>query len=272
MGFIQENRIQIDLGASKEYSLVQFSDVHAVAYDQRLDDDVTVEKAIHQERLWMKQRLDFASKFREAYDPEFLLSSVECLDKLIDYSNTNHPNLVLVTGDIIDYYSRSNHAFLKRALGRLEIPYLFSCGNHESPSERLHDVCRGNCDFAQVDFSDFRVVSINDSTRSIRLAQLQALEKLLESTKPILLAMHVPIMTEYNQAELNKLDSYYSMKYSDCDEITGHFIRLVSSSHQIKALFCGHTHGSMTTIISPDKPQYCCSSGLIGHVNKITIK
>jgi predicted MPP superfamily phosphohydrolase len=251
--------------------LVQFSDVHAVASHRR-DDPETVQKAIRQERLWMKQRLDFATQFHETYDPEVLLSSVECLTQLIDYSNRNHPDLVLLTGDIIDYYSPSNHALLKGALDRLEVPYLFSCGNHESPAERFQEVCQGNCDFSQAEFADFRVVSLNDSDRSVRFSQLHALEKLLESNKPILLALHIPIMTEYNQTELEKLDSYYSIRFSDCDEITHHFIRLVSESSQIQAVFCGHTHGSMTTLIAPGKPQFCCSSGLIGHINRITIK
>ena len=38
MSFIQENITRLNLGLSKEYTLIQFNDVHAVTYDKELDD------------------------------------------------------------------------------------------------------------------------------------------------------------------------------------------------------------------------------------------
>lgn len=272
MSFIQENTLFIDLGISREYTIIQFSDVHAVTYQKETDNSEAIDQAIFQEKVWMKQRIDFAKKFKEKFEPESMLSSTECLDRLIDYSNKNHPDLVLLTGDIIDYYSLSNCDYLKRSIGRLESPYLFSCGNHESPSNRFQDICKGNCDFSCVDFGEFFVVSINNSNRKIKPSQIESFEILLKCKKPIILAMHIPMMTEYNLLEFMQLDSYYSMKYNDCDEISSQFIHLVSSCDEVKAVLCGHTHGSIVSLIAPNKPQYNCSSGLIGHVNKIIIK
>jgi hypothetical protein len=177
-----------------------------------------------------------------------------------------------LTGDIIDYYSRANYAYLIKSVNSLDDPYLFCCGNHEYPSALFQDLCQGNTDLNYVDFGEFMVVSINNPTRTITISQLRAFEKLLDLKKPIILAMHIPIMTKYNLAEFMKLDSYYSMKYNDCDEITRSFIDMVCSSSEVKAVLCGHTHGSISSLIAPDKPQYCCSSGLIGSVNKIIIK
>lgn len=271
MGFIHENTVKIQLGVSKEYVLIQFSDVHVVIADSRQDDREAIDKAIAQERIWMRQRLDFAKKFGESFDPDFLLPSTECLHRLIDYSNTNRPDLTLVTGDIIDYYSPAIYEFLEHALQRLESPYLFACGNHESPAAHFSGLCDGNADFQAVDLDEFMVVSVNNANRKIKPEQLIALEKLLLVKKPIILAMHVPMMTEYNAVEFTKLDAYYSMKSNDCDETTGRFIRLVASSDAVQAIFCGHTHGAIDSLIAPNKHQYCCSSGLIGHVNKIII-
>ncbi|MFH0993311.1 MAG: hypothetical protein V1761_03060, partial [bacterium] len=81
-----------------------------------------------------------------------------------------------------------------------------------------------------------------------------------------------PIMTKYNEAEFIKLDSYYSMKSTDSDESTSRLIDLIGSRDEVKAIFCGHTHGAIASCIAPNKPQYCCSSGLIGSVNKIIIE
>ena len=272
MGFIQENIINIDLGLSKEYKLVHFSDVHVATYNVQSDDIDTIKKAKDQEKTWIKQRVDFAEKFNETYDTNYLLPSADCLNNLIDYSNMNYADLVLLTGDIIDYYSLTNYKYLKNALTSLSAPYLFSCGNHESPSHLFKEICQGDCDFNYVNFGEFIVASINNSTRKIKLSQLTALNNLIVNKIPIILAMHIPIMTKYNRDIFIKLDSYYSMRHDDNDEVTNSFIDLVCSSEEVKALLCGHTHGSISSIIAPDKPQYCCSSGLIGHVNKIIVK
>jgi 3',5'-cyclic AMP phosphodiesterase CpdA len=271
MGFIQERILNIALGVSKEYHLFQFSDVHVVTY-RPTDSAESIEKAINQEKTWMTQRLDFARKFHEPFDSEHLLPSTECLGNLIDYANQNNPDLVLLTGDIVDYYSEANHDFLKQSLMKIKSPYLFSIGNHESPSIRFEDLCQGKSDFAAFDLGEFFVVSIDDSKRRISAFQREAFARLLTLNKPIIIACHVPMVTRHNEAVFPKFDSYFTMSYQDCDEITGDFIDLVCSSDQVKAVLCGHIHGAMASFIAPDKPQYCCSSGLIGSVNKIIIR
>jgi len=271
MSFIQEKIINITLGVSKEYQLIHFTDVHAIKYHPS-DSTESIEKAIQQEKIWTALRLDFARKFSETFDAKYLLPSTECLINLIDHANRNHPDLVLMTGDIIDYYSDTNYAFMKQSFTELKAPYLFTCGNHESPSHNFHDLCQGNCDFNVIDLGEFFVVAIDNSTRRVNAFQRDAFAKLLTLKKPILMACHIPMMTVHNEADFLKLDDYYTMSYKDCDKVTGEFIDLVSSSDGVKAIFCGHVHGSITSLIAPNKPQYCCSSGLIGSVNKIIIR
>ncbi|MDD5293619.1 MAG: metallophosphoesterase [Candidatus Izemoplasmatales bacterium] len=271
MSFIQEKLLHIDLGLEKRYVLIQFSDVHVVTYGD-LDDKESIMKAKNQETIWLRQRLDFAHKFNEPYDSESLFSSTECLSRLIDYANHNHPDLVLLTGDIIDYYSQANYAFLTQSVKSLNSPYMFLCGNHEYPSMQFLDLCGGNCDINHIEFDEFMVVSVNNSTRKIQPSQLSDFRKLLDYKKPIILTMHVPMMTDYNCDTFMKLEAYYSMTDLDCDQVTRDFIQSVCSSDIVKAVLCGHTHGSITSLIAPNKPQYCCSSGLIGSVNKIIIQ
>lgn len=272
MSFIQEKLVHIDLGLSRKYILIQFNDIHAVSFNIETDNLEAIDKASKQEETWFYQRQDFARSFNEVYDQESLFTSTDCLNHLIDYSNSVHPDLVLLTGDIIDYYSHENYDFFKKSIRKIKSPYLFSCGNHESPSELFQEICGGNCDFSYVDFVDFFVVSIDNSKRKITTEQLRLLETLVKYQKPIILAMHIPIMTEYNEKEFTQLNSYYSIKYNDCDETTSIFINLISSSDEVKAIFCGHVHGTIISHITPNKFQYCCSSGLIGNVNKIIIK
>ena len=272
MSFIQEKTITINLRLSKPYKLIQFSDVHVATYNQQTDDQESIHQAINQEQTWMKQRQDFASKFNEPFDSKSMLSSVDCLNQLIDYANHEDPDLVLLTGDIIDYYSPSNYNFLIQSVKNIHAPYLFSCGNHEYPPENFLELCNDSLEFNMIEFNDFLVVSIDNSKRKITAAQLKAFESILERGKPIIIAMHIPMMTTFNFDEFSKFDDYYTMKYSDLDVTTNQFIQTVTSCEQVKAIFCGHIHGSMVSFVAPNIPQYCCSSGLIGYVNKIIIK
>jgi len=271
MGFIQEKTLTIDIGLSKEYRLIQFSDVHLATY-RPSDSREAIETAIRQETVWRTNRLHFARKFGEAYDPERLPPTPECLNLLIDHANRSHPDLVVLTGDMVDYYSESNFAFLKQSLGMLEVPYLFSCGNHESPAGKFQELCGGNSDFTALDFGEFYIVSLDDSTRKVNASQRDAFARVLAFHKPLILVCHIPIMTRQNEEVFQRLESYYSMSDVDCDEVTEDFINLVSSSEEVKAIFCGHTHGAITSYIAPRIPQYCCSSGLMGHVQKIIIR
>ncbi|MCB9498407.1 MAG: metallophosphoesterase [Bacillales bacterium] len=271
MSFIQEKLINLTIGVSKEYRLIQFSDVHAVTC-RCFESAEAIEKAIKHENLWMKQRLDFAERFNENYDSRFLLSSLDCLDRLINYCNKKRPDLVLLTGDIIDYYSEANLDLLHRSVMKLTSPYLFSRGNHESPSDKFKEMCHGKGDFNYFDFGEFLVVSIDNAERTISQLQVDALRKMLALKKPMIFMMHVPIVNEYNEEEFKKLDAYYSIRASGCDETTKEFINLLCSSSEVRAIFCGHTHGAIYSLVAPGKPQYCCSSGLIGNVNMIIVR
>ena len=84
--------------------------------------------------------------------------------------------------------------------------------------------------------------------------------------------MHIPLLTKYNEKEMEKYDSYFIINYKNCDESSKAFIDYVTNEPLIKAILCGHTHGASTTYINKNKPQLCASSGLIGFVNNIIIK
>lgn len=271
MGFIHEKLISINLGIAKPYTLMQLTDVHVVNYDEK-DDNQSIKKAIQQEHIWMKQRLDFAHKFNEDFDLDSLFPSTKCLMNLIEYTNDQHPDLVLLTGDFVDYYSPSNYKFVKNALKMLHSPYIFSCGNHEQPASLFNDFCQGHCEFNVVEFDEFLVVSIDNSTRKINDLQLNMFNNILNLNKPVILAMHIPIMTDYNFLEFKTLEAYYTMSYQDSDEVTRSFIDILCTSKHVKAIFCGHVHGTIKSLVSKHIPQYCCSSGLIGSIHKIIIK
>ena len=269
--FIQEKKIVLDIGLTKPYKLIHFSDVHVITYNE-FDEIEVKQKAINNQNAWMKVRVDFANHFNEPYNQEHLIESALCLDKLIEFTNNNNPDGVLLTGDIIDYYSKANYEYLEKSLANLKSPYLFSCGNHETPSSLYDNLCNGNGLISYIDFKEFIVISLDDSKKKVTQEQLDKINELLTYNKPVIISMHIPIMSKHNEIEMKQYDSYFVINQFDTDEITAKFIDLLINNPLIKAIFCGHVHGASLSYFAPNKPQYCASSGLIGYVNNITIK
>lgn len=268
MPFIQENHIEINIGLKNKYKLIQISDVHAVTY--RTEEDK--EEAFKAEELWYRQRTWFADKASEYYDEDKMIPSKDCLINLIDYINKEEPNVAILSGDIIDYYSKSNYALLTSEVNRIKVPYIFSIGNHETPGESYKELTKSEIGFSKIDLGEFKIVSIDNSTKSVNKDTLSCFKKELEERKPVIVAMHIPISTRYNKEEMKKYDPYFVIDEDDTDEITKEFINLLINNEYIKAILCGHTHGHSETYFAPNKLEVCASSGLIGLVNKIIVK
>ena len=265
--FINENNINIDLGLKQKYKIIQFSDTHLTLYDET-DDEEAINYVKQMEEAWYKVRVDFAHHFNEKYDHN-LLPSKECFDKLIEYVNTENPDCLLLTGDIIDYYSPTNYRYLEKSLASLKCKYLFCCGNHEMPLESFETICKDEIE--AYEFEEIIVVSLDNSKKEFSAKQLAILKKLLEKNKPIILGMHIPIITNYNEDMMKMYDEYFAIRYNNSNDVTKEFINLLISNENVKAILCGHTHGKSVSNFGSNKPQYIASSGLIGFVNKITI-
>ena len=271
MSFIQENKIELNIGLKKEYRIIHISDVHASTFSED-DSDENKKEALKAEDIWQKQRTWFADKFHEHYDESHMIPSKQCLINLVDYINKEKPDAALFSGDIIDYYSKSNYSMLVNELKRVECPFLFSCGNHEIPPQRYKEIIGSDNGFSLIDFDEFKIVSLDNSSKEVTIETLTSLKKELEDNKPIIIAIHIPISTDHNKEEMSNLDPYFIMTKEEANSISKEFIDLLVNNKNIKAILCGHIHGYHQSYFAESKPQITASSGLIGWVNIITIK
>lgn len=271
MAFIQENKITINLNLKKTYTLVHFSDVHLVDINNN-ESKEEQEKALQNEKAWYRVRQDFATFFKEKCLDEQMIPSCKCFDNLINYAIDIKPDALLMSGDIIDYYSKANLAYLENTLKDFKIPFVIACGNHEAPVNIFDRLTNNHSVFQVLDFKEFKVIALDNSKKVISLEILNKLKEQLNDNCPILLCMHIPVLTSTNEQEMQKYDSYFIIDYKNCDEITKEFLEIIYHNENIKAIFCGHTHGASVSDFALNKKQYCASSGLIGYVNLITIK
>ena len=271
MSFIQEKIIDINLGLKKEYKLIHISDVHMVTYKDS-DSKESIDEALKAEDLWYRQRTWFADKFNEPYNEPHMIPSLECLEKLIDYINKEEPNAAILSGDIIDYYSDTNYEALVKECAKIKPNYVFSIGNHEQPSSRFKALTNSDIALSILNLDEFKILSLDNSLKSVSIESLSRFKEELKDNKPIIVVMHIPISTQFNKEEMNKLDQYFIINEEDCDMITKEFIDLLVNNDNVKAILTGHLHGFSKTYYAPGKLQVSASSGLIGMVNKIIIK
>ena len=271
MSFIQENKVSLNFGLKNEYKLIHISDIHMMCSFES-DSIEEKEEAKKAEDLWYKQRTWFADKAEEYYSDEQMIPSKDCLINLIDYINKEMPDAAILSGDIIDYYSKSNYTLLVEQLKRIKTPYVFSIGNHETPASRYKDITNSDIGFSVLNFGEFKIVSIDNSTKRVTKETLDKLKEELLESKIVIIAMHIPISTKYNKEEMKKYDPYFLIYEDETDDTTKEFIDILINNDKIKAVLCGHVHGHSETYFAPNKLQCCASSGLIGLVNKIIIK
>ena len=270
MSFIQENKITINLNLNKTYNIAHFSDVHVI-YANENDEKEEYEKALKQEDAWYRVRRDFAIHFNETCNEEHMIPSTKCLDEILAYCENNNFETLVMTGDIIDYYSKSNLQYLTNALAKVKIPYLIACGNHEK-AHIYNELTNNSGDFNVINFNEFKLIALDDSTKKVSFEQLEKLKNELKDNSPIILCIHIPVMTKLNEKQMSKYDPYFIINYKECDEATNQFLNLIENEPLIKCILCGHTHGKGESDFALNKKQYCASSGLIGYINNITIK
>jgi len=264
---------EFDLGIGKEYVLYQVSDTHINAGTSAGD--------LKEEAGWMTGRYTFAKSFGENYDEKVLFkSSTEGFKAIVDFINDEEPDAVCYTGDLMDYYSTANYDFINKEIAKTNAPYTYSLGNHETPANAYANMSGMNTlDFTVIDMVDFEIVAINDSSKDANgyyyftSEQYELLKAETLKNKPIVLAIHVPILTTYNcNSRLEDCGAYYFIDEYACNEASAKIIDLIKNNDNIKLVLTGHVHGGTCTEIAPNKYQITCSSGLIGIINKITIR
>ena len=190
---ITEETVFIE-GLEREYTLLFLTDTHMVVRGE----DVSAQE---------KENEDL--RFPEFVNEEGV-PSAEQFPEWIRYANETEVDGVLLGGDIIDTPSAANLQWLKEQLAGLDMPWLYVNGNHDwtYPWEYMTETGRetylpllqtftqGGKAVQSLDFGEFLVVGIDDSTNQVEGAALPEYEKILEENRPVIVMAHVPFMTQ----------------------------------------------------------------------------
>lgn len=260
-------------GLKQTYRVMHITDSHVVKMDARDEGVVIVDGGAHHGKLVA----DFGSKRL----PHFTIDGVTTEERFAALCDSirNEPNcadLIVFTGDILDFFTESGIEFLTEQLNSLPIPYLFVMGNHDSifaptgeekTRQRFAHLCGGNTEVQKCKLGELAFVGIDNARDRYTESGLRQLLAALEGEKYAILCQHIPLSTpEYHihaMAAANRDLGLGGEGVCADDSWKVVFGLIEAEDSPIKALFCGDCHrdhqsmlGKAVMFTSPLNAQY----------------
>ncbi len=247
----------------KRKKIYQFSDTHLTEWDAWSSEEEK-QKALTRSCDWMRGRFAFARAYNEPCGEAQALPAKCFFEMLLEESKK--ADVLIMAGDIIDFHTEGNARLLENALKNHPVPYLLLRGNHEELDylPMGHPMKSAGEPVQKLNLGDMIILGFDDADRVITNKQIDVLKETLQQEKPVLISMHIPILTEGNAPK----DNYFYLNYEGCPKENLIFIRLIrENADKIIAVTCGHLHGIGVSEICPSVTQYVSSQGLIGSLS-----
>lgn len=274
----KENEITVK-GLSKEYTFFHLTDLHATALSPSDKAGMSA------------SRLSYIENRRKAYTIKGFRTE-ERIYSYFKYAEDINADLMIMTGDIIDYPSEANVSLLYRAVNSSSIKSLFCLGNHDwtyaddyhTPNAvskyipKFEELCGGDPYFSYVEYEDLILVNIDNSTNKVSKDTVDKFFKLYEKNKPIVLSLHVPLYSEkLAEYGIEKEGTSYTMGGNALCKDDPNVKRLyeavcLDENTPVVAVLAGHLHISFEESFPNGVPQYVTDGGFWGQCRILTLK
>ncbi len=255
-------------GMTGEKTFLHVSDDHLCIVDDLTPED-EADRLRTREQFWKEGKKGFVGYFGEPWTEEkHAVSTGDAFLRLLGYAEEKGVDAVLSTGDLLEHMHDAGVRFLRRHLADRPFDFLAAPGNHESES------CGGvwYAGVQVIEYGDFRVVSVDDRQRTLAPDTLDALEELCGEGKPIVLMMHVPLLTDGNRdTKLGHMEKYYYIDERTCDESGRRLFAILRGTNAVKLILCGHIHGYTVTEPIPGLRQITAPQGMVGGAHLVTV-
>ena len=251
----------------KRKRIYQFSDTHLTEWDE-LSSDQERDRASARSEDWLRGRMAFAKAHGEPAGEAQALPAKTFFETLLEKSK--EADALIMAGDIIDFDTDGNTRLMERALKNYPVAYMPLCGNHDEP-EKLpdgHPMKSAGEPVQKLDLGDMVILGFDNSRRIITAEQNRILQSTLQEGKPVLVTMHIPIVTECNRMFLGNCGEYFQLNYDGCPAENMEFVDIIrENADKIIAVTCGHLHFHSVSEVCPGVAQYVSSQGLTGSLS-----
>lgn len=246
--------------------IMHISDSHLCLYDNLSPEDEK-RHSIKRESDWNNFKHGFANAFGDTITADNDVSTLESFDRLIEYAKETKPELLVISGDTLEYMHGAGERHLREKLKEYGRPFICTPGNHET--KVLSEIWSEHPSVYRGD--GFTFVGIDNREKTVSEKSLDILTDLTGEGIPLFTVFHIPVVTDNNRDAMKRFDPYYLMDEKTDDINASRFVSLLKSSDTIKAVFCGHVHGYHRSEIALGKMQICSSSSMIGNIHIIDI-
>ena len=246
---IKESEVNVFIpGLRREYTFVQISDLH-IAISDNNDSPSLKERAENSEKFWRSQGCIVCNK---GLPGENIMTPLESNNAVAQRIRQISPDIVFLTGDIVDYPSASNLIYAEQYIKSLNCKYIFVPGNHDAinnkpcdkASELLSELVDFSPEFRVYSLNEFDIIAIDDSSIKISDEQLLKMYECIKLNRPIILLLHVPLLAPAARVPIFSKWGYNWMVGEDqqCKN-NKDFLSIIESNKDIvRAVFAGHVH------------------------------
>ena len=239
-------------GLKHAYRVMHITDSHIVKMDERDEGVVIVDGGAHRGKL--------VTHFGGIRLTHFTIDGITTEERFAALCENirmepDCADLIVFTGDILDFFTESGIEFLTEQLNRLPIPYLFVIGNHDSifapkgeekTRQRFAHLCGGNTEVQKFKLGELAFIGIDNARDRYTEGGLQQLHAALEGEKYAILCQHIPLSTpDYHihaMAAANRDLGLGGEGVCVDDSWKTVFGLIEAEDSPIKALFCGDCH------------------------------
>lgn len=264
-------------GLKNTYRILHVTDAHITKYVDS-DEETVIRAGLntgkHLVSGWAIKRINTFTKNGVTSNDGFA-----ALCESLREAGPDYVDLVLFTGDILDYYTDSAFAFMLAQLAKLPMPYMFVLGNHDwifshfSDEESLalfsKTLCGGDYRLQKYKLGELTLIGTYDGDYYYSKETLAMIEEALEGEEHVLLCQHVPITTPDYDEFVKKLGGRnVVIGAAECptkDDSYDRFMAILNKEGcPIRALLCGDSHINHTSNLTERVVQHI-SPMLPGH-------
>lgn len=212
----------------------------------------------------------------------------DALEQALLLAEKDHADGLFLCGDAVDYLTTGSLSALQNALASTKTEKFYVCGNHErsgaEPSDRQAfypaylDMMHGSPGFWVREFDEFVIAGIDNGDKQMEQKQLDALSALCAIGKPVLVLIHIPIMTAaildpVRQKWGENGPDYFLLGQESDTALSRTFCQMLADpSLPIAAVFAGHIHLSHAGEIIPGRMQYTSGPTFEGVLRKVILE
>lgn len=271
-------------GLTKEYTFLQVTDLHSSAFSTQ------------EAKAMDANRRNYITARRGAFTDGFMLAE-ERMPYMFGYADQIGADMLLLTGDIIDFPSELNMSMMYETISALKTPTLFTLGNHDwcfaddyltpnaaatyIPAFNKMSVGQPADDpyVRYVEYDEFMIVAVDNSADYVTASTVDKFLALCEKGKPIILMLHVPLHVDSLVEDCTKVwgkDLGMGGDTGLCawnPDVQRFYAAVAEDENSpVVAVLAGHVHFTHEDTLPNGVVQYITSTAYTGDCRVITVK